>query len=434
MSRFAVLFPGQGSQYAGMGKALCKEYKAAREIFEEANGVLGFDLKKICIDGGLAELSKMENLFPALLTFSWAIFRVYMEEIGIKPHFAAGHSLGEYSALVCSGVLDYSDALRIVYRRAVWAREILNSQQVAMTIINGTSVDVVEEICRKISDKEEVVSISCFNAPDQLAISGHREAVVKVEDELMKMRDRNRLLQVTPLLTSPPFHCPLMQPAADQLKSELEEYTFKPSRNVVISNVTARPYVAPEVVIDHLTAQLMRPVKWKETMDFLHQQGVDLVVEMGPQSVLANLAKTNKKNLEVASFGQKDDRKKVRHLFQAAGKRYHSSSVPTILTLCLAAAVCTRNRNQNDHQYQKGVVEPFENIEKIQDELDKNEILPTMKQSNQALKMLHSVFKNKKVPAAEQVSRLERIFAGTGTTHLFAGTNDNSWEKNLAGF
>lgn len=416
MLKIALLFPGQGSQYAGMGAGLCSEFDIAAQTFEEANDILDFDLKKICFRSGLRELNKMENLFPALLTFSVAAFRVYMEEIGMMPHFSAGHSLGEYSALVCSGVMEFSDALIIVHNRGKLARDVFKSKIGAMTVVNGIETEIVEDECKKASNSNEdqIVVVSAYNSPWQVMISGHQEFVMKVEDELMRMK-----AQVTPLLMSPPFHCPLMQPAARQLQSLLTKYSFNPSRWPVIANVSARPYNAPQGVVDHLTLQLTQPVKWKDTMDYLEQQEVEVVIEMGPQAVLTNLVKMNAKGFKCASFGQKDDRQAMLNLFRKTGKIVEGVSMPTVITRCLASAVCTCNRNCDSPQYQKGVVEFYEKIEKVQDQLDQTNTFPTIQQMGQALEMLRSVFETKKVPVDEQIKRFNRIFDDTGTRDLF---------------
>lgn len=413
IKKIALLFPGQGSQYSGMGSVLCKEFSAARQTFEQANDVLGFDLKKLCVNGGLVKLNKPENLFPALLTFSIATFKVYMQEIGITPHFSAGHSLGEYPALVSSGVMEFPDALIIVRKRGIWAQEVFRDKTGVMTVVNGIDKNIVEEECRKVSksDKNQKAWISAYNSPGQVLISGHPEAVLKVEDELMKMK-----AQVTPLLMSPPFHCPLMQPAAEKLQSQLANYSFSSSQWPVIANVSAQPYSAPKDVIDNLTRQLIRPVKWKETMDYLEEQEVDEVIEMGPQAVLTNLVNMNKKSFKTRSFGQKDDRQAMLDLIRKNGDTSNNIFGPSIsiITRCLAAAVCTRNRNWDFNRYQKGVVEPYEKIETLRDQLDQSGEFPTHQQIEDALAMLCSVFETKKVPAREQIKRINRIFADTG--------------------
>lgn len=416
MEKIVLLFPGQGSQYAGMGAGLYSEFNIAGQTFEEANDILGFDLKKICFKSGLVELNKMENLFPALLTFSVAAFRVYMQEIGIMPHFSAGHSLGEYSALVCSGVMEFSDALIIVHKRGIFAREVFESKIGAMTVVNGIEKEIAAGECKKASNKDQIAAVSAYNSPGQVLISGHKEAVMKVEDELMRMK-----AQVTPLLMSPPFHCPLMQPAADKLKSQLTKYSFNPSRWPVIANVSARPYTAPHDVVDSLTRQLIQPVKWKDTMDYLEEQGVEVAIEMGPQAVLSNLVKMSAKSFKVASFGQEDDRRAMLDLFGKTGKILGGVPMPTVIARCLAAAVCTCNRNWDHSQYQTGVVEPYEKIEKLQDQLDQDAAFPTILQMGQALDMLCCVFETKKVPVDEQIKRLNRIFDDTGTRDLFPG-------------
>jgi [acyl-carrier-protein] S-malonyltransferase len=428
MGKIALLFPGQGAQYAGMGTDLYSEFKSARQVFAEAGDILGIDLQRICFKGGLVELNKMEYMFPALLTFAVAAFRVYTEEIGIVPHFSAGHSLGEYSSLVCSGVMNFQDAVRIVHERGRLAREAATGGIGAMTVVNGANKAIVEEECRKVARSGRIVSISCYNSPSQVVISGHGEAVMQVENAILAMNSsapQQTPVQVTPLLTSPPFHCSLMQPTADRLKLILEQYSYRPSRWPVLSNRFARPYKAPGDVIDNLTHQLVEPVQWQQTMGYLLEHDVDVMIDMGPQAVLTNLAGmyTTAQKIHLISFGQKDDRLKLLDLFHSTGKLTAQEPESTILTRCLAEAVCTRNRNWDNDEYQKKVVEVYEKMERIQDELDEKGALPTVEQVKQALEMLYSVFETKKVPVDEQVKRFKRICAGKGMGDLLPGLN-----------
>jgi [acyl-carrier-protein] S-malonyltransferase len=439
MEKVAVLFPGQGTQYSGMGTDLYSEFKTARQVFAEAGDVLGFNLKQLCFKGGLVKLNKMEYMFPALLTFAVAAFRVYTEEIGIIPHFSAGHSLGEYSALVCSGVMNFRDALRIVHERGMLAREAAARGTGAMTVVNGVHKAIVERECRKVAAAGKIVSVSCYNSPCQVVISGQREAVREVEDAILRMASsprRETPVQATPLLKSPPLHCPLMQASADKLKLILEKYPYSPSRWPVISNCIAQPYHAPGDVISHLTRQLVSPVLWEQTMEYLLTHEVDVIIDMGPQAVLTNIARSSAmaRPIHIISFGQKDDRQKILEQFHAGGKLTIPSpalreSDHSILGKCLAEAVCTRNRNWDKDEYQKKVVDAYERIERMQDEAEERGTPPSIEQMNQALLTLRSIFETKRVPVNEQVDRFRRIVTGTGTEYLLNSLNLPGLEK-----
>lgn len=309
MNRIALLFPGQGSHFVGMGRDLYQEYEVARQVFEEANDVLGYDIAKICFEGNLLQLNSLENMFPGLVVVCVALFKVYMQEIGVAPQYSAGHSLGEYAALTCSGALKFADALKLIYKRGVLAQEIADEGEGSMTIVTGTDVNTVESECKKANSSGQFVAVSCYNSPGEFAISGHQDAVVQVEDRLIELG-----AQISPILTAPPMHCPLMQSVADQLATEFSKYACQDLQWPVISNVDAMPYTDSGSILPKLKLQLTHPVQWTATINYLKNQGVATFIEIGPQSVLTNLLKTYEKNITAVSFGNKDDRQSIAKL------------------------------------------------------------------------------------------------------------------------
>ncbi|MGE5632411.1 MAG: ACP S-malonyltransferase [Caulobacteraceae bacterium] len=418
MNNIALVFPGQGSQFVGMARTLYDEYSYTRQIFEEANSVLGFDLRKICFEGSTIELNKIENVFVAILTASVAAFRVYMNEIGIEPAFVAGHSLGEYSALVCSEVISFSDALRLVRQRSVYAG--IEAEFGTMTVVNGIYKNIVESECQKASQEGQEVTIGCYNSDDQVVISGSKQAVIRVEDKVAEMG-----AQITPLLISPPFHSPLMNNAANKLKKEFTKYQFRPARWPIIQNVTALPSTDPETIIRNLVLQMTQPVQWKATLDFMEDHYIEKIIEIGPQAILANLTQINNKNMIAMSFGQKNDRQVILEQLKPELKDKDNEAKrkvqrSTVITKCLANAVCTRNNNWDNEEYRKGVEEPYEKIEKMQQELEEKDQEPTFEQMREALEMLCSVFHTKKVPVEERIRRITRILNDTGTQNDFS--------------
>lgn len=308
MNDVALLFPGQGSHFVGMGQDLYRDYNIVKEAFEEANDILGYDIKKICFEGNLFILNNLDNMFPALLTVCVSLFRVYMQEIGSVPQFSAGHSLGEYAALTCSGALDFADALRIIHKRGVLSQEFTDSNDGSITIIDGIDIKTAETVCRNISRNNQFVTVSCYNSPRQVAISGQQDAVMEAEDQLMELGGH-----ISPLLTAPPIHSPLMQPVADQFEIELKNIHFHDLRWPVISNIDALPYLDSLSILPKLKLQLTNPVQWLNTIHYLEKQGVTTFIEIGPQSVLTTLLKTFI-NGQAMSYNTKENRQLIQEL------------------------------------------------------------------------------------------------------------------------
>lgn len=408
MEKVVFLFTGQGAQYVGMAKTFYDESKIARQTFEEANDVLGFDLAKMCFEGSLSDLARTENTQPALLTASIVAYRVYMEQIGFAPQFCAGHSLGEYSALVSTGAIKFADGLRIVRQRGILTKKIVDSEIGAMTIIDGLSKEVVEAECKKISTQDQIVVVNCYNSPTQFAIAGHRAAVETVESNLLDLN-----AQVTPLFMSAPFHTPLMESARISLKEELEKCWINQFKWPIISNVTGLPYKDSEKVVETLSQHMVKPVQWQSTMNYLKKLGVTMVIEMGPKNVLTNLVKANTPDISAYCYGIKEDRKTLLEILSSKGAPNRKDAA-TVITKCLAAGVATPNQNFNNEEYYAGVVEPYKKIEKIQEQLEKEKIDPSNDQMRESLQLLGEIFKTKKVDTREQIEWFNQIIDETG--------------------
>ncbi|KAB7700447.1 ACP S-malonyltransferase [Plesiomonas shigelloides] len=286
MTTFAMVFPGQGSQSVGMLADLAQQFPIVEQTFAEASAVLGYDLWALVQQGPAEELNKTWQTQPALLTASVAIWRVWQEKNGAMPVVMAGHSLGEYSALVCAGVIDFKDAVRLVELRGKLMQEAVPEGTGAMAAIIGLDNDSIAKACAESAEGQVVAPVN-FNSPGQVVIAGNKEAVERA-GAACKAAGAKRAL---PLPVSVPSHCALMKPAADKLAVALQEITFNAPRIPVINNVDVAAESDADAIRSALVRQLYSPVRWTETVESMSAQGVGHLLEMGPGKVLTGLTK-----------------------------------------------------------------------------------------------------------------------------------------------
>ncbi|OGT98882.1 MAG: [acyl-carrier-protein] S-malonyltransferase [Geobacteraceae bacterium GWB2_52_12] len=297
MSKTAFIFPGQGSQYPGMGKELAATFPVARQVFEEADEALGLQLSSICFAGSEEELKLTTNTQPAILTTSIAVLRVVEQETGLKADFLAGHSLGEYSALVCSGALTFADAVRTVRARGAFMQEAVPVGTGAMAAMLSIEPDVLEDICHEAA-QGEVVSPANFNSPGQIVIAGHTAAVNRAI-EIAKARGFRKTML---LPVSAPFHCALMQPAAERLAAVLEAFDVASMKLPVVANADAMANNDENRVRSLLVTQVCSPVLWQQSVATMVDQGVTSFVELGPGKVLSGLVKRITKEVSLMNI------------------------------------------------------------------------------------------------------------------------------------
>lgn len=295
-SNLAFVFPGQGSQQIGMLADIAEKWPSVRSTFAEASDALGYDLWRLIQDGSQEELNLTENSQPALLASSVAVWRVFCAETAVRPALLAGHSLGEWSALVCGGVLNFADAIKLVRLRGRYMQEAVPVGVGSMAAIIGLADDLIENCCREAA-QGEVVSAVNYNSPGQVVIAGHLAAVDRAI-ELCKTAGAKRAL---PLPVSAPFHTSLMKPAAERLAAHLAETQFQAPTIPVVHNVTAKPESKPEAIRSLMVEQIYSPVGWVACVQTLANQGITRVVECGPGKVLAGLVKRINKELVVES-------------------------------------------------------------------------------------------------------------------------------------
>lgn len=307
MADTAFLFPGQGSQSAGMGKLLAEQYPAARRAFEEADEALSFPISQLCFEGPIEELTKTENTQPALLAVSVAAYRV-LGEMGIRPDLVAGHSLGEYTALVAAGSLGFCDALRLVRKRGQYMQEAVPPGVGAMAAVVKCPENELQRILAEAA-QGEIVSAANFNSPDQVVIAGHAKAVARAM-ELAKAAGVRRL-KLLPV--SAPFHCQLMSPAQEKLKPHLDATPFSDLSVPLINNWQARRITTADEARQGLYEQIPNPVRWTESIRALAAAGIRRVVEVGPGSVLLGLARNIDASLSGVKFGEPADLEKLQN-------------------------------------------------------------------------------------------------------------------------
>jgi [acyl-carrier-protein] S-malonyltransferase len=297
MSKIAFIFPGQGSQYPGMGKELADAFPVARQVFEEADEALGLKLSDLCFSGSEDELKLTANTQPAILATSIAVLRVLEQETGLKAAYLAGHSLGEYSALVCSGALAFADAVRTVRARGTFMQEAVPVGTGTMAAMLSIEIDQLEDICREAA-QGEVVSPANFNSPGQIVIAGSTAAISRAIEMAKGRGFRKTML----LPVSAPFHCAMMQPAADRLSAVLDAVTVHDMLLPVVANATALPNAAKEQVRSLLVTQVCAPVLWEQSVIAMVGLGVTRFIEIGPGKVLCGLVKRISKEVELANI------------------------------------------------------------------------------------------------------------------------------------
>ena len=306
--KIAFVFPGQGAQYAGMGREVAEKFPTARAAFDDADAALDFCISRLCFEGSEEDLKLTENTQPAILATSVALFRV-LEEKGVRPHFVAGHSLGEYSAFVAAGALNLGEAAALVRRRGRYMQEAVPVGVGAVVALLGLDLPAVQALCERAADGQ-IVSPANLNSPGQIVIAGNREAV----DRAATLAKEAGARRAIPIQVSAPFHCALLKPAEERLSVDLDSCSFSELRYPLVTNVDAEIIRSAADARSALKRQVSRPVRWQETVQRLLDEGVRSFVEVGPGKVLLGLIRSIDKSVTMLNV---EDEKSVENAVKA---------------------------------------------------------------------------------------------------------------------
>lgn len=396
MHKLAFLFPGQGAHFIKMGKGIYDQYKIARDTFEEVSQYSSLDIRKLCFEGRLAELSKSKNAHLCTLACSISAFRVYMQEIGDTPQFLAGHSLGEYIALTAAGVFTLEDVVKIISIRADIADRATKESNGIMSIIENVSNDQVKEVVNELSAKGKKIYISSYTSANQTAISGVVGDMRECENKLLELG-----AGVTPLFGSAPYHSSLMIPYLDELKNILKETKMMPFNYPVISNVTGEVYKSIDDIPEYLAKHFSQTVLWTDTMKLLYDNKVDTIIEMSPKILLANIVKNEYDDINAICFCNKTEREKIIEMYR--------NRISSLIKKCLVTAVSTRNTNMDNFEYENGVIVPYNRIQEINGKYNDNKNQMSNEDKEEVLVLIQRILDTKKLPYNEQIEWLEWI-------------------------
>ncbi|MBL6449313.1 ACP S-malonyltransferase [Fulvivirga sp. 29W222] len=400
MNKISFVFPGVGSQFTGMGKELYNEFPVFKETIEEASDLAGTDIFKVWQDADQKQrLNELNFAQISLLIISYASYKVLQAELGIEPDMMIGHSLGEYSALCCDGIMSFSEAIPLVQKRGECIISAAEQLKGTMLWVINVDTQIVEQVCDQLRQGGIKVYPSAYDTSTQCSISCFKDDIFTIAKAL---EDKGAL--VYPLNLSGPFHSPLMQQAAVDFEKVLDGCTFRPQTSRVIANETAKLYSSD--VKGHLTRQLVSPVKWFQSLDLLEASGVSTIVEVGPKEVLTYLTQKSEKPFKAYTFNTIQHLNTLKNDLLVAEDEYLMK-----ISACKGVAVATRNYYTQNSNYQRDVVAPYREIAKIEESIREGREVASEQHLKQALVHLNTILNNKRVPADIQQASLSHLLS-----------------------
>lgn len=410
MEKIALFFSGQGSQFVGMGKTFYDNYLICRQTYEEASDIAGIDISKLCFEDSIVKLSKFQNMQLAVATTNIAIARSYFYEYGMQPQFYIGHSIGEICALVCSGAVSLQDGIRIILQRGILINDFMKSKPGYMAIVEGMDGEMIQAIIQEHKYQEDVF-IACESSSDQVLISGRGDNFDELQSILLDNDAR-----ITPLISSPPMHSPLLEPIADEFFKFLQGVRFYAFQSPIISNYTGRPFSNPDEIPLILSKHLTNRIRWKETVSCCGKYGISMAIEMGPKNIVTNFISKLEPDIVTYCYGQKLDRKKLHEYFLEDSS--YQKDIPDFLGSCLGIAVSCENHNDNSNEYNDGVVVPYNRLKKMYSHMQETKGKLNVVDMQNAVKELKTIFGTKKLTAQEQEMWLKKLYDETSTYYI----------------
>jgi [acyl-carrier-protein] S-malonyltransferase len=397
MKRIVLLFPGQGMQYVGMGKSLYERSSIVRDTYELADEILGYRLSEFCFSGPWNKLNQLDICFSAIITTSVALYRMYSEQSKISPILAAGHSLGEYTALICSGAISFEDGLNLVRQRAELVLKEKSLASMGMMIIDNVYFKIVIEECHRLRENGTHLEVSCLNSNTQTVLSG------TINDISTACKAFETIGAVTPFLTNPPFHSSFMDHLCKPFGKIINKYHFSELDFPVLSNATSYPHASPEIIIENLIKQLNCKVDWKACMQRVEEAEPDVIIEISPKKVLNIKISNGEKEIPKYCLGVAEDFDAIKEATalqteSSAAEQTTNISDEDWISLCLKTAVCTQNRNFVNEEYETGVIKPYEILLRMENDKKKFSISDRQYMRDLVLEILNT----KKVPEEEK--------------------------------
>lgn len=401
MSKIVFMFPGQGSQYVGMGKTLCEKFSVAKVTFDEANNILGYDLKKICFNGPHDVLSDTTNIQLAILTATVAAWRAFKEEFGIEPDLAIGHSFGTLSALAYAEAISFADALKIAKLKGEYAKKEAAKIKSAMIAVENVKQEVIEQACKKASTKGGGAFIGIINSDKQIVVSGEESSVERAEKELADLGGRVERLSV-----SAPFHTPLLKESAEKTKKALAKIKFNKPNWPILSSINIKLHKDYKGLVDDLYLDLIKPTNWLDCVNYLTKNKVTTGIEIGPKAVLKKIVENTTDKIKMHSFISPKDTEPLNNAL-----KLDKESKIDVLIACLRIFASTRNNNESLEEFERGAAKPYQEIKKLRLDLREKDQEPTIENIIWALEKLNLILETKKLEEKEQKERFyEEIF------------------------